>query len=114
MTEELQSKIETKRAGRLATTPESLQGVFKRAWSGKSRGAGVKAFCLECIGFDKAAISTCTAFACPLWPYRPYRVRAGAATPIPDSANALDDHKPDEDTAETFLGAKHANGEAAA
>lgn len=51
--------------------------TFERAYSGKSRPSGVKAFCIECQGFEDPAetVRTCTAYACPLWEYRPYRGR---------------------------------------
>lgn len=67
-------KITLKRASRLATTPTSCQTLFKRCWAGKaSPRAAIKAFCLECVGFDRAAVTTCTAWACPLWPLRPFK-----------------------------------------
>ena len=58
--------------------PRSL-GVFRDTYRGKSRKAGVKAFCIECQGFEDPAetVRTCTAYACPLWEYRPYRGKTG-------------------------------------
>lgn len=53
--------------------------VFRLAYSGSSRVAAVKAFCLDCNGYDYAAIKNCTAPACPLYLYRPGRSKAGAA-----------------------------------
>jgi hypothetical protein len=29
--------------------------------------------CLECVGFDRNAITECTAPACPLWNFRPFQ-----------------------------------------
>ena len=70
----LGEKIAAKRAGRLATTPVSCQGHFVAAWSGKcAPRRAIKAFCLECLGFDRQAISECTGWACPLWNFRPYQ-----------------------------------------
>lgn len=67
------AKIEAARERRLQWFKPSNRGIVQRAWSGKSRRAGVQAFCLECVGEDKDAIRHCTALACPLWPYRPYQ-----------------------------------------
>lgn len=66
--------IAAKRAGRLANMPVSHRKLFQRAWAGKaSPRATIKAFCLDCVGFERAAVTGCTAFACPLWPLRPYQ-----------------------------------------
>lgn len=74
----LDSKIVAKRAIRLATTPESAKGHFVAAWAGKcSPRRAIKAQCLECVGFDRDAITDCTAFACPLWNFRPFQ-KSGA------------------------------------
>lgn len=35
----------------------------------------IKAFCAECCGYDREAVATCPAQACPLWRYRPWRPR---------------------------------------
>ena len=51
----------------------SCLGVFRKAFATKSRGAAVKAFCLECVWMDRAAIRGCTATDCPLWNVRPYQ-----------------------------------------
>lgn len=73
-TASLGAKIAAKRAGRLATTPESARGHFVAAWSGKcSPRRAIKALCLECVGFDRQFIADCTAWACPLWNFRPYQ-----------------------------------------
>lgn len=70
-------KIALKRAGRLATTPQSAKGHFVAALSGKcSPRRAIKAFCLECNGFDRPAITDCTGFACPLWNFRPFQKKA--------------------------------------
>ena len=44
--------------------------TFKRAYAGKSLRAAVNAFCIECVGYDAAAVKECTAPACPLWSCR--------------------------------------------
>lgn len=67
-------RIALKRAGRLATMPTASRKLFERVYAGKaSPRACVKAFCQECVGFERAAITGCTAYACPLWNLRPYR-----------------------------------------
>lgn len=56
----------------LGNVPESLKPTFLRAYRG-SKAAGIKSFCLACVGFVKKDITGCTAFGCPLYPHRPYR-----------------------------------------
>jgi hypothetical protein len=73
-TDSSSGKIAAKRAGRLATTPESVKGHFVAAWAGKcSPRRAIKAQCLECVGFDRRAIADCTCWACPLWKFRPFQ-----------------------------------------
>ena len=62
-------------AKKLAAMPESCRATYKRAMSGKSRLAGVKAHCQECFCYSeyRANVRDCTITTCPLWPYRPYR-----------------------------------------
>jgi hypothetical protein len=70
----LGEKIAAKRAGRLVTTPESAKGHFVAAWAGKcSPRRAIKAQCLECLGFDRQAVTECTGWACPLWNFRPFQ-----------------------------------------
>lgn len=59
---------------RIATAPVSARGCLNRALDGKaSPRTAIKAQCLECVGFDRTAVTECTAFGCPLWHYRPFR-----------------------------------------
>jgi len=71
-------QIELKRAERLRAVqrdaPRYLP-TFKRAYEGVSRQAAIKAFCIECNGYDPVAVKDCTAPACPLWEYRPGRAK---------------------------------------
>jgi hypothetical protein len=70
----LGEKIAAKRARRLATTPESAKGHFVAAWAGKcSPRRAIKALCLECVSFDRQAITDCLCWACPLWHFRPFQ-----------------------------------------
>jgi hypothetical protein len=66
--------IDQKRAGRLQTMPERYRGHFVAAWAATcSPRRAIKAFCLECQGFEVAAITDCTCYACPVWNFRPYQ-----------------------------------------
>jgi len=38
--------------------------------------AAIKAKCLECTGYERDEITTCTGYGCPLWAYRPYQARS--------------------------------------
>ena len=63
-----------KRKQRIESTPPMSRGIMERALSGKATRAGcIKAMCLECVGFERAAITECTAYACPLWHKRPFQ-----------------------------------------
>jgi hypothetical protein len=73
--DKLSDKIAAKRAGRLATCPTSWKGILSRSWVSTSRKTAIKAFCGECIGFDRQAITDCTAYACPLWHLRPFQTK---------------------------------------
>jgi len=73
-TASLSERIAKTRAARLATTPEASKGHFVAAWAGKcSPRRAIKAQCLECIGFDRQAITDCTCYACSLWEFRPFQ-----------------------------------------
>lgn len=62
-----------------ATIPKSYLKTYAKAMSGKSRLCGVKAKCLDCVGFEDAPnrIRDCSVNICPLWPYRPYQTKKG-------------------------------------
>ena len=57
---------------RLSEMPESCRKNYIKAMKGRSMAAGIKAFCLECMGWERAGVAECTAPACPLYPYRPF------------------------------------------
>ncbi len=77
----LSTKIAAKRARRIETAPESFRKLLTQAIHGKcSPRAAIKAQCAECNGFDRQAITTCTAYACPLWFFRPYQVKRQTIT----------------------------------
>jgi len=58
---------------RLAQMPVSQRNTYLRAIRGRSLTAGVKANCLECMGYDRAQIPDCPDTGCALWPYRPFQ-----------------------------------------
>ncbi len=56
----------------LEDAPESVKKTLARAFSGAaSPREAIKAMCLTCTGYDRAAIAKCSAWACPLHAYRP-------------------------------------------
>lgn len=58
----------------LADAPSSARKSLGRAFSGvASPRQAIKAACLTCTGFDRSSIQKCTAWACPLWRYRPFQ-----------------------------------------
>ena len=56
--------------------PDIHLANYKKAIRGRSMKAAIKAFCLECVCWQKEEIRLCTDLACPLYPYRPYKNRA--------------------------------------
>lgn len=72
-------------AKRLRNIPETQQNVYKKASQGKggARNA-IKAFCSECVGYDRLEVTLCTDLSCPLYLYRPYRnlKRASGVQPL--------------------------------
>jgi hypothetical protein len=54
--------------------PKSCGAEYLQATRGKaSPRVAIKAFCLECVGWNRPEVARCTATACPLWMYRPFR-----------------------------------------
>jgi hypothetical protein len=63
-----------KRARRLETMPSAYRKQFERSYDGKaSPRTAIRCQCLECIGFERAAITECASYLCPLYPLRPYQ-----------------------------------------
>lgn len=58
---------------KLSQIPKAYKMGYLRAILGGPRSAAIKAFCLECQGWEKAEIKNCSARACPLWNFRPYQ-----------------------------------------
>lgn len=69
---------------RLEQIPDMYDGAYrknyKKAMQGKSLRTAVNCFCLECTGYEKQYITTCTDSGCPLFPYRPYKPAKPCAT----------------------------------
>ena len=57
----------------LQEAPTTCRGVLERAYGGKSKAAGIKAFCLRCVGYVRNDVRDCTSYGCPLHPYRPFQ-----------------------------------------
>ncbi len=60
-------------AQRRADMPDVYRKNYDTAMTGNSRKAGVKAFCLECMMWQREEVRRCTSVACPLYPYRPFQ-----------------------------------------
>lgn len=59
---------------RAKDTPVSARQAYYRAVLGlTSPRMAIRAFCMMCIGYERAEITHCTSFACPLYLYRPYQ-----------------------------------------
>ena len=59
-------------AKRRADMPKAYRRNYDKAMTGKSLKAAGKAFCLECVMWDRNEVKLCPSVACPLFPYRPY------------------------------------------
>lgn len=60
-------------ARRLKAVPKASKRAYLVAVAGRSRKAGIRAMCMECVGFDRTAVRECSALACALWAYRPFQ-----------------------------------------
>jgi hypothetical protein len=67
-------------AGRMKQMPKIHRKIYEKAMQGKSLKSAVKAFCLECVCWQKEEIRLCTSLACPLHPYRPYKEESKQAS----------------------------------
>ena len=62
---------------RLDAIPQKYRNIYIKAFSGKaSPRQAIKAFCLECVYWQKEEIRKCTCPACPLYRLRPYQQSA--------------------------------------
>lgn len=72
----------------LSKIPAKVQGIFKRAYSGKSRQAAMKAKCYDCCCFVREEIEKCNVSSCPLHPYRPFGANTARKTAVKKSKDA--------------------------
>lgn len=81
-TASLSEFVTRKRADRLRQVKLAAPGkakLFRRVYDGKaSPRQCIKAFCIECVGYEEIEVRDCTAPACPLWNLRPYRTRGAS------------------------------------
>jgi hypothetical protein len=57
-----------------AGIPLTQQPNYVRCYDGTaSLRQRIRAFCLECCGYDREAVTSCAARGCPLWAARPYQ-----------------------------------------
>ena len=57
----------------LEMMPETSRATYLKAMLGKSATAGIKAHCMECVGWLRDEVRNCTSTACPLYTYRPFK-----------------------------------------
>jgi len=69
----LRDSSDKKIAERLASIPKKYRQIYEKAMQGKSRKAGIDAFCLECLGWKRKDIEGCSSTACSLYHFRPYQ-----------------------------------------
>lgn len=62
-----------KLAEKRLTIPQIYRANYDKAMTGKSPKAAMKAFCLECVVWQREEVKKCTSPTCPLYPYRPYK-----------------------------------------
>ena len=70
-------------AERREQIPKIHKANYAKAMRGNSMKAGIKAFCLECVGWEREQVRLCTDLACPLYPYKPYKSRSKQASQGP-------------------------------
>ena len=64
----------------------SYRRLYDKAMGGKRLRAAVNSKCLDCMVWQQTEIRNCPVVTCTLWPYRPYQVKSGAATPPPEAS----------------------------
>ena len=60
-------------AARAAEMPSTMVRSYLKAMTGKSKAAGVHAFCAMCVTWQRVEVAACSDPACPLYRYRPYQ-----------------------------------------
>jgi len=59
-------------ARKIKEIPKIYRKIYEKAVINGSKPAAIKAFCLECVCWQKNEIINCTSFACPLYLVRPF------------------------------------------
>jgi hypothetical protein len=63
---------EEKIARRMEEIPKKYRRIYKKAAESRSKSAAIKAFCLECVCWQKNEIINCSCLTCPLYGVRPF------------------------------------------
>jgi len=71
--------------------PRKYQRIYDRAMSGKSRKAAMRAFCLECVGWECNEVALCTDKNCPLYSYRSYKRISSKSIAVQSGVSPLND-----------------------
>lgn len=50
--------------------PKKYRAIYRRAMTGRSRTAAIRAMCLQCGGYSEKEVTLCTSPNCPLFSYR--------------------------------------------
>jgi len=58
---------------KLDSMPISTRALYLKARAGKSLAAAAKGHCLECVAYDRTEVAKCSALACWMFPYRPFK-----------------------------------------
>ena len=58
---------------RLSDMPNAYRNNYRKAMNGRNRTAAVRAFCLECVSWQRNEVKDCCSVECPLYLYRPYK-----------------------------------------
>jgi hypothetical protein len=57
---------------RIKDIPKIYRKIYEKAVINGSKPAAIKAFCLECVCWQKNEIINCTSLDCPLYAVRPF------------------------------------------
>jgi len=80
--DEFSARKQAERLGEVDQCAPSKTGIFRRVYAGQaSPRECIKAFCLDCTGFNEFAIRECLFVACPLFRLRPYQRKGSAPRP---------------------------------
>lgn len=67
-----ENKRQQKISKRIAEIPKRYRKIYKKAVETNSKAAAIKAFCLECVCWQKNEVINCSCLACPLFGVRPF------------------------------------------